>query len=134
MAGKNFIADIRALIEGDAADLPPRHESRRQLDKWRLIHKHVHDHPFPTNRRLGRAEQWRAADNLERGVQDMRPRKNGSCHALLMDYIGDRKRQAMAVHKWLLAADENSTATGDGPSEHVLDRHRVGDAGGAENF
>ena len=36
MAGKNFIADIRALIEGDAADLPPRDESRRQLDKWRL--------------------------------------------------------------------------------------------------
>ena len=61
MAGKNFIADIRALIEGDAADLPPRDESRRQLDKWRLIHNHVQDHPFPTNRRLGRAEQWRAA-------------------------------------------------------------------------
>jgi hypothetical protein len=51
--------DIRALIEGDAADLPPRDESRRQLDEWRLIHKHVHDHPFPTNRRLGRGERVR---------------------------------------------------------------------------
>ncbi len=58
MAGKNLITEIRALIDGDATPLPPPEKSRLQLDKWRLIHKHVHGHPFPTNTRLSRSLQW----------------------------------------------------------------------------
>ncbi len=38
--------------------------------------------------------------NIERGVRDLRPRKIGPCHALLLEYVRDRKRKALAVHKW----------------------------------
>ena len=62
------------------------------------------------------------------------PRKGGPCHALLMEYIRDRKRKALAVHKWLLAADEGGTATGETLTENLLARHRVSDTGGTENL
>lgn len=126
MVHKSRIAEIRAIIDREADARPGLDKSRLQLEKWRLIHKHVHDNPFPTNARLSRADQWRAAldrirdmgdmdlldwvllqievaGNLERGVQDMRPRKGGPCHGLLMEFIRDRKRKALAVHKWLRA-------------------------------
>jgi hypothetical protein len=31
-------------------------------------------------------------------IADIRPRKSGSRHALLMEYIRDRKHKALAVH------------------------------------
>jgi hypothetical protein len=123
------VREIRSLMDLDdgAMSHPARCES--QLRKWRLIHKYVHDVPFTTTARLTRAEQWReaanhirdlrvtdlldwtllqaeVADNLARGVQDMRPRKNGPCHALVLEYVRDRKRKALAVYRWALAADE----------------------------
>lgn len=146
---KNLIAEIRGTAAAGASP-------ELTLRKWRLIHRHVHDHPFATRARLKRSDQWReaanhirdigetelldwallqaeVADNLERGVQDMRPRKKGSCHALLLEYINNRKRKALAVHKWVLAADDSATATADTLTENILERHRAGDRGGTEN-
>ncbi len=91
-----------------------------ELEKWRLIHKLVHSTPFSTRGHLKRSQQWHAcvaevreigevevldwvllqkevAENLERGIQDLRPRKNGPCHTLLLEYVANRKRKALAV-------------------------------------
>jgi hypothetical protein len=91
-----------------------------EFHKWQLIHKIIHDHPFRVKSSQPRADQWRdvlaiirdidemelidwvllqieVAENLAKGVQDMRPRKNGPCHPLLLEYTGNRKRHALAV-------------------------------------
>ena len=80
----------------------------------------MHQHPFTTAARQPRSAQWREAadrvrdlgeievldwtlqqaeiaDNLERAIQDLRPRKNGPCHALVLEYVANRKRKALAV-------------------------------------
>ena len=98
-----------------------------QFRKWRLIHRHIHDTPFHTDQRLARSEQWRAAvdyvrdigeielldwvlqqveiaGHLEQGIRDLRPRKNGPCHGLILEHVADRKRKAHAVCRWLRAA------------------------------
>ena len=71
MAGRNLIAEIRALIADESVAMPTREKSRLQLDKWRLIHKHVHDHPFPTKPRFARSGQWRAAADHIRAIGEI---------------------------------------------------------------
>lgn len=115
---------IRALVKAqeEAADKEqlPGEAQNLDFEKWRLIHKYVHRHPFPTRASLKRSEQWReaageirdigeielldwcllqvaVASNLERGIQDMRPRKAGPCHPLILEYVANRKRKALAV-------------------------------------
>jgi len=91
-----------------------------EFHKWQLIHKIIHDSPFRVKTNCSRADQWRetldiirdidemelidwvllqieVAENLARGIQDMRPRKGGQCHPLLLEYTGNRKRHALAV-------------------------------------
>jgi hypothetical protein len=91
-----------------------------EFEKWRLIHKYVHRNGFATRDYLKRSEQCRdaaervrnigepelldfalqqveIAGNLERGIRDMRPRKNGPCHPLVLEYVANRKRKALAV-------------------------------------
>lgn len=91
-----------------------------QFEKWRRIHLFVHKHPFDVSRIALRAEQWRAAlehvrdidemelidwvllqaevaDNLHKGIREMRPRKNGPCHEVMLEYLANRKRHARAV-------------------------------------
>ncbi len=100
-----------------------------EFQKWRLIHKRVHGAPFPNSPRLKRSDQWRAAlepirdikepevldwaivqveiaSNLERGIPDMRPRKNGPCHPLVLEYVANRKRKALAVLHFTKASEE----------------------------
>ena len=104
-----------------------------QFRKWRLIHRHIHDTPFHTDQRLARSEQWRAAvdyvrdigeielldwvlqqveiaGHLEQGIRDLRPRKNGPCHGLILEHVADRKRKAHAVCRWLRAARKGGGA------------------------
>ncbi|MCP5373522.1 MAG: hypothetical protein H6907_17475 [Hyphomicrobiales bacterium] len=95
-----------------------------QLDKWRLIHRHLRENPFQVSMALPRAEQWSrvhrhlratvgepeldawvlvqrdVAQNLADGIRDMRPRKNGPCYDVLMEWVRDRKRKALAVVQW----------------------------------
>jgi hypothetical protein len=130
------ILDRLAALEGTPGDSEPGDSeddtlARQQLEfeKWRLIHKQVHQHPFTLPARLKRATQWREAanrirdlgevglldwtlqqaeiaDNLERGIQDLRPRKNGPCHALVLEYVANRKRKALAVLRFARAGKD----------------------------
>lgn len=115
---------IRAFVKaqeevGDKSQSPDEAQ-KLDFEKWRLIHKYVHSNPFPTRETGKRSDQWRdaaeqirdigeielldwcllqvdVASNLERGIQDMRPRKAGPCHPLILEYVANRKRKALAV-------------------------------------
>ncbi len=109
---------------------PDRDRLDYQLRRWREIHKRLHATPIQPSADLPRAEQWRyiadyvkkqvaepeidgwvaeqiaVAENLARGIQDMRPRKQGPVHALLLEWVADRKHKAHAEVKWNLAVEE----------------------------
>ncbi len=105
-----------------------------EFEKWRLIHKYIHSTPFRTREHQKRSDQWRdaaaetrhigetevldwvllqveVANNLERGIQDMRPRKNGPCHPLLLEYVSDRKRKAHAILPFAIAGENKGAYT-----------------------
>lgn len=108
--------------EDDIAWVELRHR------KWRTIHKHLIDNPFTVNPDQPRAAQWRdvlahcdalffekdvtdwlnvqihIAENLVAGIRDMRPRKNGPCYDVFMEFVRDRKRKYKVTHRWLLDA------------------------------
>jgi hypothetical protein len=114
-------ADERAAEAGAAS-----YEERAEIAhrKWRILHKYLRDNPFEVSAALARTEQWRrvrdhikrtvdepeivdwlivqveVATNRAKGVQDLRPRKDGPCHPLLMEFVRDRKRKAVAVLRW----------------------------------
>ena len=48
--------------------------------------------------------QVHIAENLAAGIRDMRPRKNGPCYAVFMEFVRDRKRKYHVTHRWLLDA------------------------------
>jgi hypothetical protein len=125
--------EIRRLVDRQADAVgtagPGGVDPALDFEKWRLIHKYVHDHPFATRERPPRSEQWREAasrvrdlgepelldwtllqaeiaGNLEHGIQDLRPRKNGPCHCLVLEYVANRKRKALAVLRFAQASDE----------------------------
>lgn len=126
------LREIEALENLPDEALPPDQDrSLLHLRKWRLIHDYVHDRPFTTDPRLARGEQWRRAvdyardigeielldwvllqveiaSHLERGIRDLRPRKDGPCHELILEYVANRKRKAHAVRRWLKAAGESA--------------------------
>ena len=158
---KKSVNEIRAIVDvvasPDFEDAPVLTRCGQTLKKWRLIHKHFHAYSFPTKTRLKRSEQWRnavqhvrdlndmevldwvllqaeVAGNIERGVREMRPRKNGPCHDLLLEYVRNRKRKAMAVYKWALEADEKDTATDETLTPAIMERHSTRGTGGTENL
>ncbi len=115
---------IREIIDRqssfDAAEMSHVEAQTLEFEKWRLIHKYIHSTPFRTSEHQSRPDQWRdaaakvrnigeievldwtllqveVASNLERGIHDMRPRKGGPCHPLLLEYVSNRKRKALAV-------------------------------------
>jgi hypothetical protein len=129
---------------------PPHVKSKLEFEKWRIIHKLVHKTPVTPDPALPRAEQWRAmfayfenlagepatldwiaqqaeiADHIAAGIQDLRPRKAGPCHPLLLEYIGNRKRKALAVYKFAVAA-KNADPTLDWQvTEDMIARWRRG--------
>ncbi len=126
--------EIRNILDRQAAlgDNEDAYLARQELEfeKWRLIHKQMHQHPFTLPSRLARSAQWREAanrirdlgevelldwtlqqaeiaHNLERGIQDLRPRKNGACHALVLEYVANRKRKALAVLHFAKAGEND---------------------------
>lgn len=119
-------------LEGDESAYLER--MRLQFEKWRYIHNFVHGHPFDVSRHRLRAGQWRAvmghirdvdeielidwvllqaevADNLHNGIQDMRPRKGGPCHHVMLEYVANRKRHAKAVLTFAKAGAEDGLYT-----------------------
>ena len=118
--------------------------ARIQLKKWRIIHKSLRDNPFQVSLTLPRDEQWdrvrihvlkvydepeitewvglqaQVAANIRDGIRDLRPRKNGPCYDLLLEYVRDRKRKANAVLKWAREAKKGHSLPPDGPSANRL--------------
>ena len=113
-------------------DLSYRETQKLEFDKWRLIQKYIHSTPPKTRHTISRSRQWgeaaaqirhlgvievldwallqsQIARNLERGIQDMRPRKNGPCDDLLLEYVGDRKRKAHAILNFAIASETKGT-------------------------
>ena len=110
--------------------------------KWRAVQKHLVDHPFAIDPTLPRAEQWRAvlahcdaiffeqdvtdwlsaqvhiAENLAAGIRDMRPRKNGPCYTVFMEFVRNRKRKYHVTLRWLKDAQaQGAPLTWDVPPQ-----------------
>lgn len=107
-----------------------------QHRKWRLIHKHFHGNPFRVSETIPRAQQWgkvldhvraevpdvelvdwllqqiQVAENIAAGIRDMRPRKNGPVYDVFMEFVSNKKRKAVAVHQWELAAANSGSGAG----------------------
>lgn len=88
----------------------------------------MYQSPFRDRPGIKRSDQWRSvldrvrglnepelvdwvmlqvevASNRERGLPDMRPRKNGPTFLVLLEYVANRKRKALALRKWAISAD-----------------------------
>ena len=102
-----------------------------EVTVWRLLHKTIHHHPFHPDPALPRGDQWRRmrghvddilgdpeilawvaeqaeiCDNRDRGHHDWRPRKDGPRFDLLLEYVGNSKRTALAIHHFALADRED---------------------------
>ena len=147
------LEEIRRLVdrlENEAESLDYMQKCQLEFDKWQHIHKYIHDSPFRTNLRKKRSEQWReavneirhigddellewcllqveVAGNIERGVREMRPRKNGPCHPLIMEYTGNRKRKALAILHFAREGDKHGLNNVDSKwharTADILKRH-----------
>ena len=95
-----------------------------QHKKWKAIHHHLDAYPFQVSEKLPRHEQWRrvrdhlkqtldepamidwvivqidVAKNLAAGIHEMRPRKKGPCYDVLMEWVVNRERKALAIVQW----------------------------------
>lgn len=99
-----------------------------ELERWRVVHRYVHANPYRDRAHPKRSQQWsdvmarvretgerelidwvalqvEVAQNRERGIPDMRPRKNGPTVLVMLEYVGNRKRKALALLKWAIAAE-----------------------------
>ena len=121
-----------------------------QFEKWRLIHKYVHEHPYRDRPGQPRSAQWQAvldrfrdvrdgefidlivqqveiARNLENGIQDLRPRKAGPTYLALLEYVSNRKRKALAVLHWARTAEEEGcfpvNSSFHSRTDEILTRH-----------
>jgi hypothetical protein len=127
-------AEERALAA--RADAPYEAHVELQHRKWRFIHKHLHLNPFRVSETLPRGQQWQKvldhikdvlpepelvdwliqqidiANNMAAGIRDLRPRKNGPVYDVLMEYVANRKRKAVAIHHWVLAAQQTGQGAG----------------------
>jgi hypothetical protein len=98
--------------------------AERIFDKWRIIHKFIHARPFAVEEGLRRSDQWRfvqkkyaplgeaglddwlalqveIAANREKGLADLRIRRDGPCYLIVLEYVGNKKRTALAVLHWV---------------------------------
>lgn len=155
---KDLLGAIRDAV--NAPEAPYVARMAAQLEKWRLIHKFVHAVPFVTREGQKRSRQWRdvidyardlhepevldwvllqvdVAENLENGVRDMRPRRSGPCHPLLLEFVANKKRKAHVVYKWALAAEADggpTSSTQASLTDRLLDLHSTDGVRGNENL
>ncbi len=139
------LEEIRSCInQGAAYDLDHPERAHLQLKKWRIIHRALKDNPFHVSQGLSRDDQWRkvlthvieafdepditdwvgvqaqVAGNIRTGIHDLRPRKNGPCYDLLMEFVRDRKRKANAVLRWAQGAENGHSQPSEGTSPNRL--------------
>lgn len=118
------ILEEEARIASGAQALSAEDQAAFEVRKWRIIHKFIHANPFRVSDTLPRSEQWRrvlghlkqsvdeaeltewlllqidVAANIEAGIRDLRPRRSEPCFELVLEYVSNRKRKALAVLKW----------------------------------
>lgn len=135
----------RVIAETSGAD-SARYSA--QLETWRALQRYLHRTPFRDRAGLKRSEQWRSvldrvrdlgqqelvdwvvlqvevAGNREKGIPDMRPRKNGHAFLVMLEYVSNRKRKATALLKWALEAEREGYITSGtgGPISERLQEH-----------
>ena len=100
--------------------------AERSFAKWTVLHKYLYARPLRLPEGLKRSDQWRLmaktyenigdheladwlalqieiASNREKGISDLRERRDGPCFLILLEYVGNRKRTALAVLHWVKA-------------------------------
>ncbi len=117
--------EVREVLEEEAGISDSAEDQAAfQVRKWRIIHKFIHANPFHVSDTLPRSDQWRrvlahlrqtvgeaelndwlivqveVAANIEAGIRDLRPRRSEPCFELVLEYVSNRKRKALAVLKW----------------------------------
>ncbi|KAB2919290.1 MAG: hypothetical protein F9K29_06655 [Hyphomicrobiaceae bacterium] len=152
------VAEIRAAVAQEAAarsvsGLPERERYQLQLAKWRAIHRFVYQTPYRDRAGIKRSDQWRAvldrvrllgepelidwvalqievAGNREKGLPDMRPRKNGPTFVVLLEYVANRKRKCLALLKWAIGAEREGGLTSNSGTltTPLRDLHRAASA------
>lgn len=153
-AKKQLLADIAEMVARQERASPAlAYLAGCELDfaKWQLLHKYVHACPFRTNERQKRSQQWRdavddirdigepellnwcllqveVAANRERGINDIRPRKNGPCYPLVLEFVADRKRKALAILHFA-SEGEKKGAWGVNSGHHAKTEEILGKAG-----
>jgi hypothetical protein len=127
------LADIHAAIAAERAasgrGVDDEALAQAVFDKWRLIHKYIFARPFRVAASAARSQQWReaagrlaaiddaefadwlalqaeVAANREQGLPDYRIRRDGPVFLILLEYVGNRKRTALAVLHWTKADGE----------------------------
>ncbi len=141
-----IVANERRVIAGTSGGDSARYQA--QLETWRSIQRYMHKTPFRDRSGLKRSDQWRCvldrvrdlgqneltdwvalqvevAGNREKGIPDMRPRKNGHAFLVMLEYVGNRKRKATALLKWALEAERDGFITSGtgGPISERLAEH-----------
>ncbi len=123
--------EVRDVLEEEAGiSSSAEDQAAFQVRKWRVIHKFIHANPFHVSDTLPRSDQWRrvlghlrqtvgeaelidwlivqveVAANIEAGIRDLRPRRSEPCFELVLEYVSNRKRKALAVLKWARAVQD----------------------------
>lgn len=126
--GKGRPAELETIYREesglDASGTDAEVRTEFDLRKWRAIHRYLRDNPFLVSETPPRADQWRKvllhvrttigepelvdwltqqiniAENLAKGVRDLRPRKNGPAYDVFMEWVANRKRKAHAILRW----------------------------------
>ena len=57
-------------------------------------------------------QQVHVAENIAAGIRDLRPRKDGPVYDVFMEFVGNKKRKAVAVHHWEMAAKGSGQGEG----------------------
>ncbi len=125
---KDDRADLQrviAAIQAEQASLEKNDEhcAQSSFEKWRLLHKYLHARPFRLSSTRKRSAQWRevaricapledrglqdwlalqidVAANRAQGIADLRIRRDGPCYLILLEYVSNKKRTALAVLHW----------------------------------
>ena len=94
---------------------------------YSAVHRFIHAQPYHDDPSIARSAQWRqvlarfedlgddelnewlklqidVAENIEAGIPDYRPRKDGPTFLILLEFVANRKRKALAILHWLEGA------------------------------
>lgn len=129
-------------------------QRQKQHQKWQMMHEYVRLRPFRVNQRQPRSSQWQEAMNKvrelrdmevidwlwqqsdisrnhEKGIQDVRPLRRGTCHEALVEYLKMREHKASVVLEWEEGAQRDGCHRIDSAfharTKEILDRYKADD-------